>query len=219
MSARCAIKSSECGIWNDGREGIEMSENLTDARTILLRLGVVLLIGAALGLQAQERTANPGDPLPGISPVDFSEFRLGLNAFTEVETVEDGLGPAYNATSCAVCHSVPAIGGGGVMLELRAAYRDRANVLRGLNEAGDTLLPLSPTPNHTCQPVMPDDANVVARRAPIPLFGAGLVEAIPDETLLALEDPLDRNGDGVRGRAAIITDVATGRRRVGRFGW
>jgi CxxC motif-containing protein (DUF1111 family) len=61
--------------------------------------------------------------------------------------------------------------------------------------------------------------NVVARRAPIPLFGAGLVEAIPDETLLALQDPTDRDRDGVSGRAALIRDVATGTRRVGRFGW
>jgi len=53
----------------------------------------------------------------------------------------------------------------------------------------------------------------------IPLFGAGLVEAIPDETLRALEDPFDRNGDGVRGRAAIVTDPVTGTPRVGRFGW
>jgi CxxC motif-containing protein (DUF1111 family) len=45
---------------------------------------------------------------------------------------------------------------------------------------------------------------------PIPLFGAGLVEAIPDESLLALEDPVDRNRDGVSGRAAIVVDVATG---------
>jgi CxxC motif-containing protein (DUF1111 family) len=59
----------------------------------------------------------------------------------------------------------------------------------------------------------------VARRAPIPLFGAGLIESIPDETILALEDPYDRDGNGVRGRAAIVVDVATGARRVGRFGW
>ena len=62
-------------------------------------------------------------------------------------------------------------------------------------------------------------SDVVARRAPIPLFGAGLVEAIPDDTLLALEDPFDRDGNGVSGRAAVIVDVATGTRRVGRFGW
>src|SRR5439155_312665 len=60
---------------------------------------------------------------------------------------------------------------------------------------------------------------VIARRVPIPLFGAGLVEAIPDEVLLALDDTDDRDRDGVSGRAAIITDIATGHRRVGRFGW
>jgi CxxC motif-containing protein (DUF1111 family) len=53
----------------------------------------------------------------------------------------------------------------------------------------------------------------------MPLFGAGLVEAIPDDVLLALEDPADRDGDGVLGRAALIKDVVTGAQRVGRFGW
>ena len=40
---------------------------------------------------------------------------------------------------------------------------------------------------------MPPEANIIARRVPIPVFGAGLVEAIADETILALEDPDDRN--------------------------
>src|ERR1041385_8557623 len=171
---------------------------------------------AAIALNGQERPVNPGDPLPGLSAL---EFCAGRDDFLEVETAEDGLGPAYNATSCAVCHSVPAVGGGGVMLEMRAAYRDGADVYRGLNDAGDTLMHMFSTPGHTCQPVMPDDANVVARRAPIPLFGAGLVEAIPDETILALEDPEDRDGDGISGRAARIFDLAGNRERIGRFGW
>jgi CxxC motif-containing protein (DUF1111 family) len=172
-----------------------------------------------LAAHGQERTLKPGDPLPGLSPVEFSDFRLGLDDFTEVETAEEGLGPAYNGTSCAACHNVPAIGGAGVMLEMRAAYRDESEGLRALNAAGDTLMHMFSTPNHTCQAIMPGDANVVARRAPIPLFGAGLVEAVSDETLLALEDPIDRNRDGVSGRAAIITDAVSGQRRVGRFGW
>jgi CxxC motif-containing protein (DUF1111 family) len=66
---------------------------------------------------------------------------------------------------------------------------------------------------------IPPEANVIARRAPIPLFGAGLVEAIADETILALEDPDDRDGNGIRGRAARIIDVVAGRERIGRFGW
>jgi CxxC motif-containing protein (DUF1111 family) len=60
---------------------------------------------------------------------------------------------------------------------------------------------------------------VISRRVPIPLFGAGLVEAIPDEVLHALDDSGDRDRDGISGRAAVITDIATGHRRVGRFGW
>jgi CxxC motif-containing protein (DUF1111 family) len=157
--------------------------------------------------------------LPGITPPEFSEFRLGLDDFIEVETAEEGLGPAFNGASCAVCHNVPAIGGGGVVLETRAGYRGRDGTFRGLNEAGDTLMHLFSVPTHACQPMIPDDVTVIARRAPIPLFGAGLVEAISDDTLRALEDPLDANADGVSGRAAIVEDVASGELRVGRFGW
>ena len=105
------------------------------------------------------------------------------------------------------------------MLETRVAYREESGAFRGLNAAGDTLMHLFSVPSHLCQPIIPDDVNVVARRAPIPLFGAGLVEAIADDTLLALEDPFDRNRDGVSGRAAIVVDAATRERRVGRFGW
>ena len=67
--------------------------------------------------------------------------------------------------------------------------------------------------------MLPPEANIIARRIPIPTFGAGLVEAIDDETIRALEDPDDRNGDGISGRAAIVVDLGTGASRVGRFGW
>jgi CxxC motif-containing protein (DUF1111 family) len=195
--------------------------NLTrraEASGILVSAAGLLIVGALVA-QGQERTLSPGDPLPGISAADFSGFRLGLDDFLEVETAEEGLGPAFNGTSCAACHNLPAIGGGAVMLEMRAGNRDDANVFRALNDAGDTLVHMFSIPNHSCQAVLPDDANVIARRAPVPLFGAGLVEAILDETILSLEDPFDRNRDGVSGRAVMVIDVATGERRVGRFGW
>jgi len=186
---------------------------------VLVGAAVVWVAFLAVHATGQTQTSQSGGPLTGITPTEFSEFRLGLDDFTEVETAEEGLGPAYNGTSCAVCHNVPTIGGGGVILELRAGYRDSAGAHTGLNPAGDTLIHLLSTPAHACQVQMPDDVTVIARRAPIPLFGAGLVEAIPDETLLALEDPVDRDRDGVSGRAAIVVDIASGQRRVGRFGW
>ena len=167
---------------------------------------------------AQTRSAL-GAPLAGLTPVEFEEFRLGLDDFLEVEASEEGLGPAFNGTSCAVCHNIPTIGGAGTMAELRAGRRNANGEFETLDASGDTLFHMFSVPGHGCQPVLPPDTNVFARRVPIPLFGAGLVEAIGDDTLLRLEDPDDRNGDGVSGRAAIVVDVETGERRVGRFGW
>ena len=161
----------------------------------------------------------PGDPLSGVTPAEFEEFRVGLEDFLEVETAEEGLGPAYNNTSCAGCHSVPALGGIAPVTTVRAGIRDSDGNFRDFDPSRGSLFQLFSIPTHGCQSVIPPEANVIARRVPIPLFGAGLVEAIPDATLLALEDPLDADGDGVSGRAALITDRASGDLRVGRFGW
>jgi CxxC motif-containing protein (DUF1111 family) len=174
--------------------------------------GVVWLFGQATSIRTP-----PGDPLRGISAAEFEMFRMGLDDFTEVETAEDGLGPAFNGTSCAVCHSVPAIGGISAMTEVRAGHVDGEGKFTELN--GGTLFHLFSIPGHRCQVRIPAGANVIARRSPIPVFGAGLVEAIPDEVITALEDPEDRDGDGVSGRAATILDLASGRDRIGRFGW
>ena len=69
------------------------------------------------------------------------------------------------------------------MAELRAGRRNASGEFETLDASGDTLFHLFSVPGHGCQPVLPADANVFARRVPIPLFGAGLVEAIPDDTL------------------------------------
>lgn len=187
------------------------------AAKIVVPLVLLTLAAAWLFGQAGGRPVLPGDPLAGISGVEFELFRVGREDFSEEETPEDGLGPAYNGTSCAVCHSVPVVGGISTITEVRGGYRDENGKFTALN--GGTLYHLFSIPNHRCQVQIPPEVNVIARRAPIPLFGAGLVEAIPDETILALEDPDDRDGDGVSGRASRIVDVVSGRQRIGRFGW
>jgi len=168
---------------------------------------------------AQTRATQPGDPLPGLTPHEFQEFRLGLEDFLEVETAEEGLGPAFNGTSCAACHNVPAVGGVSAVAEVRAGRRLDDGAFQALASDGESLFHLFSVPGHGCQPMIPADANVIVRRVPIPLFGAGLVEAIDDDTLLTLADMQARGRDGISGRAAIITDRGTGERRVGRFGW
>lgn len=51
------------------------------------------------------------------------------------------------------------------------------------------------------------------------IAGLGLLEAIPDEALLANADPDDLDGDGISGRANQVWDVTRGQTVLGRFGW
>ena len=61
-------------------------------------------------------------------------------------------------------------------------------------------------------------ARFSARIAP-QLVGLGLLEAIPEASILAWEDANDANNDGISGRAALIDDPVTGETRLGRFGY
>lgn len=177
-------------------------------------LGLVLV---AVAIAFAQQLALPGSPIAGLTSAELELFRAGREDFLEVESAEEGLGPMFNGTSCAQCHNIPAVGGTGTMVETRAGYRDESG--RFHSPPGGTVMHLFSVPPHDCQISVYEEANVVAHRISIPLFGAGFVEAIPDETILALADPEDKNGDGIRGRAAIVEDVATGQKRVGRFGW
>jgi len=74
-------------------------------------LPTVALGWAWLSFSQTSPPLSPGSPLRGINAAEQELFRRGLEDFTEVETAHDGLGPAFNGNSCAVCHSVPVIGG------------------------------------------------------------------------------------------------------------
>jgi len=157
-----------------------------------------------------------GQPLVSMAPDRSDLFQAGRRIFAMAMDVDRGLGPGYNGSSCGDCHNQPVPGGVGNSAAVHAGIvRDgRYNA-----PIGGDLVHLFSTGDHSCQARIPADANNVVRRIPSPLFGAGLVEAIPDSVILSWEDPTDRNGDGVRGRAAMITDPGTQTMRVGRFGW
>jgi CxxC motif-containing protein (DUF1111 family) len=55
------------------------------------------------------------------------------------------------------------------------------------------------------------------RLAP-PLIGIGLLDNIPESTILGFVDKGDQNGDGITGRANMVYDPTTGQTKVGRFG-
>ena len=182
-------------------------------------LCAVAIVAGTHSAPSAQRPELPGDPLSGLTAEEFEAFNLGLEDFLEVEDAEEGLGPAYNGTSCAECHSVPAVGGIAPMTEVRAGLHRPDGSFADFDPARGSLFQVFSIPTHGCQSVIPPEATVIARRVPIPIFGAGLVEAIPDETIAAREDPLDRDHDGVSGRASRVTDLESGAHRVGRFGW
>lgn len=73
------------------------------------------------------------------------------------------------------------------------------------------------TPNYQFSNGTP--ATFSARIAPR-LVGLGLLEAVPETSILAKEDISDSNGDGISGKASRVVDpVNTGVTRLGRFGW
>ena len=156
-----------------------------------------------------------GDPLAGLGADDLAAFTGGREEFEAVETVAGGLGPIFNDSSCVACHSAAGTGGASIQKVTRFG-RSAGGVFSPLDHLGGSLLQARAI-DPAVQEHIPAEANVVAQRLTTPLFGAGLIEAIPDA---AIELNAQRTQpDGVRGRALKVTDVASGQQRIGRFGW
>jgi CxxC motif-containing protein (DUF1111 family) len=61
--------------------------------------------------------------------------------------------------------------------------------------------------------------TLISPRVAPPVFGLGLLEALPEAEILSREDPGDANHDGVSGRANRVWDAINSRVALGRFGW
>ncbi len=166
---------------------------------------VALLVLVTLMSCAPQPQALPpemGEPLAGLTEAELARFEEGKALFTRVWQTEEGLGPLYNENSCNACHSDPVPGGGG-------EETDQKVTLYSPEEGCDLLLDLGGG-NVRQQTTRLAAAHGMRREAgpdgtrgyftPPLLFGRGLMEAIADETLLALEDPDDLDGDGISGR-------------------
>ena len=163
-----------------------------------------------------------GDPLTGLSLELTGRFFAGKDEFEEVDTVEEGLGPVFNGDSCAACHSNPVTGGDSDIFVTRfGTITDKH--FDPLAQFGGSLIQ-----SHGIGPVgacdfagetVPPEATIVAHRKTTPLFGLGLVDAVPDKTFLLLAQ-LEKNvSPATAGRPNIVTDLTTGRQAVGKFGW
>src|SRR2546423_7953016 len=167
--------------------------------------------------------------------------------FEERDEVTKGLGPVYNAQSCAECHQNPVTGGISQISELRAGHPDGAGNfvpatltindgggLVGVTIANRSLINQRATcpgvvtdttthaiiynhPNEQAQERVPGAETIRARRMTTNLMGLGFVECISNTTLQNIP-----NGQptGMKGQLATVPVAeAPGQFRIGRFGW
>jgi len=164
---------------------------------------------------AGEKQTQLGDPLPGLTTNQLAQFQTGKQAFQRVFAPQDGLGPLFNANSCAQCHEDPVVGGVGDEIEIHATKFSPPDMCDSLLREGGPVFETQATPllqahGITNDPV-PPDATDIGRRTPPMLFGFVLVDGIPEATILANQHT--GNAHGIHGHVNRTIDG-----RVGRFG-
>jgi CxxC motif-containing protein (DUF1111 family) len=188
------------------------------ARSLLVVTPVVMAIGVCFTTgpsKAHGSRFELGRPMEGLSMQERKLFRDGKEAFEEVEEEADGLGPIFNNTGCAVCHSNPVVGGSSPLNETRGQKLTGGQLF---DVPGGSLFQ-SDAINANCRENIPTDINVTAARQTTPLFGLGLVEAIPDSEIEGYAFLQARQHPEQAGHSIRVLDVASGQRLVGRFGW
>jgi len=156
-----------------------------------------------------------GDHLNGLTAEQINLFLDGKDDFEKAESVEGGLGPIFNRDSCVACHSSPVTGGGSSVNVTRfgVTVHGKFDPLDSLG--GSLLQENSIVPE--AQEFVPAIANVVIHRNSTPLFGLGLMEAIPDAEIV--RNARQYGNEQIHGRVGWVTDIVSGKRMAGRFGW
>ena len=184
---------------------------------ILRLLALLAIAGCAIDDPPldPEMPSAPARSLDGLDSVSRARFLAGLKEFSEHETAPEGLGPLFNGGSCADCHSLGGPGGGGIATVVRAGCMSPEGFTA---PPGGTLIFAFSIRPDIAAAAIPAGCDVMTRRRTTSLFGAGLIEAIPDDAITAAAAE-QASGEGPHGTVAWVTDVASGTRRVGRFGW
>jgi CxxC motif-containing protein (DUF1111 family) len=187
-----------------------------------------------------------GGSLSDLNAGELSFFAAGQADFVEVEEIDEGLGPSMNLDSCGGCHSQPAIGGSSPRVNPQVAFANKfgatnrvpsfireygpireARFVRKPNGSADggvhALFTIEGRSDAAgCRLAQPDfEAQVAADnvvfRIPTPVFGAGLIEQIPDAAIRANKNADDalKTSLGISGRVNTNGNDGT----VTRFGW
>ncbi|MGH9869078.1 MAG: di-heme oxidoredictase family protein [Candidatus Polarisedimenticolia bacterium] len=185
----------------------------------LPRAVLLFTVAAVLGsIACCRKVPQPGDPIAGLTKEQRKQFDLGRTEFDRTFTPETGLGPIFNSVSCAECHESPVTGGAGDEIEIHVSASQADGSCDLLLSKGGPVIQQATTPALRAalgidREPEPAEATGRAQRTTPDVFGFGLLEAVPEATLLKLADPDDKDGDGISGRVNRFPDG-----RVGRFG-
>lgn len=204
-----------------------------------------------------------GQPFPSLSGTELLMHEIGDKAFESIfvsapAPKNAGLGPIYNAVSCAACHVSDGRGKPPMEGEQLVSLLIRMSIVGEDPHGGPMEVPLFGgqfqqrgiigTPSegnvqisYSYQTFTYPDGSTYELRVPTyelvgtytglpggvmispriapPVFGLGLLEAIPDWALLANEDVNDANGDGISGKANYVWNIQKSKKTIGKFGW
>src|SRR5262249_31849359 len=141
-----------------------------------------------------------------------AQFDADRAVFEENETIADGLGPLYNATSCASCHQNPVTGGISQITELRAGHFNGVNFV---DHPGGSLINDRAIDANIQERVLGGN-EVRTFRTSLNTLGDGFIEAIDSNVLAGIPA-------GQGGQAGTFIQVpvneANNAVRGARFGW
>jgi CxxC motif-containing protein (DUF1111 family) len=150
---------------------------------------------------------------------------MASDGLIEMNSILDGLGPVFNGTSCVQCHNNNSpvtpnvVGGDSNIVETRFGTTDK-NKFDALGDLGGSLIQSHGIGEVMCrdgtlytfkEEVVPREAMIQTGRKTTPLFGLGLVDAVPDSTFENLAKK--------SGKVNLVLDPVSGTRKVGKFGW
>jgi len=186
---------------------------------------------APTGFDTPTLSENPGSQsLSNGFPIPSGDtFGANQATFEEVDGVDKGLGPIYNAQSCVACHQNPVTGGISQVTELRVGHKDsRGNFVNPsitINN-GQTTIPNRSLVNDRAvcaqaQERTPGSENIRTFRTSLNTLGDGFVEAIDSNTLLNIANRQpSQSGGRIAGEFIQVPVLESpGQVRGGRFGW
>ena len=186
---------------------------------------------APAGFDTPTLANNPGSQSKnnGLAEPPGDSYALDQQVYEQVHDVSTGLGPVFNARACADCHQNPVSGAASQFTELRVGHKDAngnfVNPTVPINDGANTITGRSIINDRAVIPQaqehIPATENIRALRAALNTLGDGFVEAIDDNTLLAIaQNQVEASEGRIHGEAIQVPVLeAPGQTRIGRFGW